>query len=279
MESLTILEKFTDASVDWMLSIIPGFVGAACVAFVGWIAIGYFTKWLHRFFAQVDFDEALETFIESVTGVALKILLVVIIVSMLGVQTSSLVAVLGAMSLAVGLALQGSLANFAGGVLILVFKPFKVGDVISTHTGYRGTVKQIQVFNTILESPTKETVVLPNGELSNNPLVNVTGSGDLAVEYTFGISYDDDITQAKALIKDILDKDEKILTNQGYKIGVRTLGSSSVDIFVRVAVEPNNYWDAVFDITEKVKVAFDASGISIPFPQMDVHLDQKSKIL
>ncbi len=274
MESFSISEKILEQGLDWILSIVPSLLGAVTVAVVGWIAIGWFTAWLHRFFERVDFDEALETFIESVAGVLLKILLVVVVVSMLGVQTSSFVAVLGAMSLAVGLALQGSLANFAGGVLILVFKPFKVGDTINTDTGYKGTVKQIQVFSTVLESPTKETVILPNGELSNKPLINVTGSGDLAVEYTFGIGYDDDIEKAKAVVKGILDDDDKILSDQGYKLGVRNLGTSSVDIFVRVSVQPNDYWNAVFDINEQVKKSFDEQGISFAYPQMDVHVDK-----
>lgn len=268
------VQEIADQLTIWVVGIIPDLVGAIAVAVVGWMVIGWFTRRLRVFFGKVDFDEALETFLESFIGIALKIVLIVIVVSMLGVQTSSLVAVLGAMSLAVGLALQGSLANFAGGVLILIFKPFKVGDVIETNSGYKGTVREIQIFNTILTSPTKETVVLPNGELSNNPLVNITGSDDMAIEYTFGIGYSDDIDQAKTIIREILDQHEKVITSEGYKLGVRELADSSVNIFVRLSVKPDDYWDVLFEVTESVKKAFDENGISIPFPQMDIHMNQ-----
>ena len=270
------ISSLVDIPLNWFLGILPSLVGVLAVLVVGWIAINWFTTRLHNFFERVEFDEALETFLESLIGVLLKIVLIVIVVTMLGVQTTSLVAILGAMSLAVGLALQGSLANFAGGVLILIFKPFKVGDVIATDSGYRGTVKEIQIFNTVLTSPTKETVILPNGQLSNNPLVNVTGSDDMAIEYTFGIGYQDDIDQAKAIIQNILDTHEKVITSEGYKLGVRELADSSVNIFVRLAVKPADYWTVLFEVNEAVKKEFDRAGISIPFPQMDVHVNNQT---
>lgn len=267
------LASFSDRALDWFMSILPDLVGALAVAVIGWWLIGIFTRRLHAWFQTVDFDEALETFLESLIGISLKIVLIVVVISMLGVQTSTFVAMLGAMSLAVGLALQGSLANFAGGVLILIFKPFKVGDLIDSG-GFKGVVKEIQIFNTILQSPNKETIVLPNGELSNNPLINVTGSHDMNAEFTFGIGYDDDIDQAKEIIREIIVSDERIMDEQGYKLGVRELADSAVNIYVRVTVHPDNYWDVLFDTTEGVKKAFDAAGISIPYPQMDIHMSK-----
>ncbi len=254
------------------LELAPQLAGALLVLVLGWIGTGWIVKALKRLFKRTDFDEALETFIVSLTGIALKIILIVIVVGMLGVQTSSLVALLGAMGLAIGLALQGSLSNFAGGVLILVFKPFKVGDLIQTDSGYKGTVQEIQIFNTILVSATKETIVVPNGNLSNNPLVNITGSPEMGIEYTFGIGYEDDIDTAKEIIRTILDENKNILTDAGYKLGVRELADNSVNFYVRATVLADNYWDALFEITETVKKTFDAQGISIPYPQRDVHI-------
>jgi len=258
------------------LEIAPQIVGALAVLIIGWITIGYVVRGLRRLFDRTEFDEALETFIVSLSGIALKIILIVVVVGMLGVQTSSLVALLGAMGLAVGLALQGSLSNFAGGVLILVFKPFKVGDLIQTDSGYKGTVQEIQIFNTILTSPTKETIVIPNGNLSNNPLINITGSPEMGIEFTFGIGYNDDIDQAKEIIKNILDENKHILSHASYKLGVRELADNSVNIFVRTSVMADNYWDALFEVTETVKKTFDEKGISIPFPQRDIHIIDQS---
>jgi len=267
------IQKMLLHAQDLVLGALPTLFGAVAVLVFGWIIIGYVITLEEKFFKKVKFDETLETFLVSLSGVGLKIILLIIVIGMLGVQTSSLVALLGAMGLAVGLALQGSLANFAGGVLILIFKPFKVGDMIEAG-GHRGVVRNIEIFNTILRSPNKEKIVLPNGELSNNPIVNITGVGQMGVEITFGIGYGDDIDQAKSIIKSIVENDERVLKDPSPIMGVRALADSSVNIFTRSFVKPTDYWDVLFDLTEAVKKEFDANNISIPFPQQDVHMHQ-----
>ncbi len=190
---------------------------------------------------------------------------------MLGVQTTSLVALLGAAGLAVGLALQGSLSNFAGGALILFFKPFGIGDRIQA-LGHDGVVEEIQIFNTILRTPDNKKIIVPNGELSNSSMVNVTGNKNVGVELTFGIGYGDDIDKAKSIISSIIESHPKVLKDPAYGIGVSELADSSVNIFTRSFVDAADYWDVYFDLNEQVKKAFDKEGISIPFPQQDVHM-------
>lgn len=219
------------------------------------------------------FDPTLQKFVFSLSSIGLKALLLISVASMVGIETTSFIAVLGAAGLAVGLALQGSLANFAGGVLILAFKPFKVGDVIEAG-GYVGTVKEIQIFNTILNTPDNRRVIIPNGNLSNNSMINISAEETRRVDMVFGIGYGDDIKKAKDVLHRLTSEDSRIFKDPAPTIALSELADSSVNFVCRVWVNKADYWGVYFDMHEKVKLTFDAEGISIPFPQRDVHIHQ-----
>ncbi|PWE00153.1 mechanosensitive ion channel family protein [Marinilabilia rubra] len=238
-----------------------------------WI-IGKIIKGLKKLFEARDFDASLQSFLTSLTSILLKIMLVISVVTMLGVEMTSFIAILAAAGLAVGMALSGTLQNFAGGVMILIFRPFKVGDYI-TSEGHSGTVKEIQIFHTILNTPDKKTIILPNGPVSNGSTINYSTEPLRRVDFTFGIGYNDDIDKAKQVIREVIDKDERILKDPEPFIAVSNLGDSSVDLVTRVWANAGDYWGIFFDMQETVKKEFDRQGISIPFPQRDVHLYQK----
>ena len=218
-------------------------------------------------------DETLGKFGSSVVSVILKAVLLISVASMIGIETTSFIAVLGAAGLAIGFALQGSLANFAGGVLILLFKPFKAGDLIEAQ-GYIGTVKEVQIFNTILTTADNRIVVIPNGALSSNSMVNINQESTRRVDLMFGIGYGDDIDLARTTINNVIAKDERVLKDIDPLVVLSELADSSVNFTVRVWVNTPDYWGVYFAMHEQVKKAFDANGISIPFPQQDVHMHQ-----
>ncbi|MCB0261269.1 MAG: mechanosensitive ion channel [Calditrichaeota bacterium] len=220
---------------------------------------------------RAEMEVSLQKFLGSLAGILLKALLLISVASMVGIATTSFVAILGAAGLAVGLALQGSLANFAGGVLILLFKPFKVGDVIDAQ-GYLGKVNAIQVFQTILKTPDNKTIIIPNGPLSNGSITNFSTEPTRRVDMVFGIGYDDNIADAKRTLQNLVDADTRIMKEPAPQIVLGELGDSSVNFYVRVWCNSADYWNIYFDTHEKVKQTFDAEGISIPFPQRDVHL-------
>ncbi|PID44579.1 MAG: mechanosensitive ion channel protein MscS [Gammaproteobacteria bacterium] len=220
-------------------------------------------------------EATLLSFLRSLISVGLKVMLIISVASMVGIQTTSFIAVLGAAGLAVGLALQGSLANFAGGALILLFKPFKVGDVIDAQ-GFVGTVREIQIFNTILTTGDNRRVIIPNGALSNGSLINISAESTRRIDLSFGIGYNDDIDKAKAILNRLADEDKRILQTPARQIVVAELADSSVNFTVRLWANASDYWGIYFDMTENVKKAFDAEGISIPFPQQDVYMHKVS---
>ncbi len=198
-------------------------------------------------------------------------MLVISVASMVGIQTTSFIAILGAAGLAVGMALQGSLSNFAGGVMLLIFRPIRVGDYISAH-GHEGTVKEMGIFVTTLETFDKRHIIMPNGPLSNGDLVNYSSSPVRAIEITFGISYGDDIKVARNALQKLMDSDERVLKDEANVIGVSELADSSVNIFYRAFVKEPDYWSYFFDTNEAGKLALEAAGCTIPFPQRDVNL-------
>lgn len=216
-------------------------------------------------------DPTLGKFLSSMAGVTLKLLLLISVASMVGIATTSFIAVLAAAGLAVGLALQGSLANFAGGVLILLFKPFKVGDVIEAQ-GFLGSVVETRILYTIINTFDNRRVVIPNGNLSNSSLVNMSVYDTRRCDMTFGIGYSDDIDKAKAVCRRLIEEDERVLDEPQPLIVVGALGESSVDLSVRVWTSASDLWPFYWDMQERVKKAFDAEGISIPFPQRDLHM-------
>jgi small conductance mechanosensitive channel len=233
--------------------------------------------WLiNRFIRLLDVrlgkkDPTLNKFLCGLLSALFKVLLLISVASMVGIATTSFVAIIGAAGLAVGLALQGSLANFAGGVLILIFKPFKVGDTIEAQ-GFLGAVDEISILYTIVNTFDNRRIVIPNGSLSNATLVNVSIYDNRRCDMTFRIGYGDDIDKAKGILKRLMEEDERSLTDPAPRICVGSIGDSSVNLMFRVWVATDNLWPYYWDMQEKVKKAFDAEGITIPFPQQGVHV-------
>lgn len=246
---------------------------AVVVYVVGNYVISKVLKLVELALTKKGIEVTLHRFLLSILNTLLKAIQIIVFASMIGIQTASLIALLGAAGLAIGLALQGSLANFAGGVLILLFRPFKNGDAIKAQ-GYVGSVEEIQIFNTILKTFDNQRIIIPNGLLSNGCVTNINVNGTRRVDMTFGIGYDDDIAKAKALLRTIIEADERVLKDQAVDIWVGEHGESSVNLFVRPWAKAEDYWGIYFDMMEKVKVEFDKEGISIPYPQRDVHLHQ-----
>lgn len=220
-------------------------------------------------------DETLAKFLSNIFEVVLKVLLVISAASMVGIETTSFVAVLGAAGLAVGLALQGSLSNFAGGVMVLIFRPFKVGDYVEAQ-GVEGVIQDIGIFVTTFETFDKRILIIPNGPLANGNIINHTKSDVRAVEIPIGIAYSDNIPDAKLALEAVLKNDARVLQDQDNVVAVVDLGSSSVDFLVRAFVKTEDYWSLFFDIRPLLKDAVEQAGCSIPFPQRDVHLFQES---
>ena len=244
-------------------------LGALVVWFVGVYAIKWLMKIINRILKRSDSDITLVKFINSFVKIALKILLVVTIVIILGVPSTSFIAILGAAGLAIGLALQGSLSNFAGGVLILVFRPFNIGDYIEAGE-LSGTVQAIQILYTVLITPDNKRIVVPNGNLSNNSVMNYSSEETRRVDLKFGVSYDADISKIKEIVTKICDSHDLILKEPEPFVRVFSHGESSVDFVVRPWVEKEDYWTVYYDMQELVKEAFDKNGIEIPYPHMDV---------
>ena len=262
---------YTDKAVELIMLYAPKLLLAIITLLVGLWVIKLIVRGLGKAMARSKVDVSLQKFLSSLLGILLKILLIISVASMVGIATTSFVAILGAAGLAVGLALQGSLANFAGGVLILLFKPFTVGDVIDAQ-GYVGKVHTIQVFNTILKTPDNKTIIIPNGPLSNGSITNFSTETRRRVDMTFGIGYDDDINKAREVLNGLVKNDSRILDDPEPQIVVSELADSSVNFAVRVWCDSADYWGIYFDMHEKVKMAFDQNGIGIPYPQTDVHL-------
>ena len=226
---------------------------------------------LRKVMTKRKLDPSLIPFLVTMIDIGLKVLLIITLAGLLGFPTTSFVAILGAAGLAVGLALQGTLANFAGGVLILIFKPFRVGDLIEAQ-GEKGNVKEIQIFVTIINTPENKTVIIPNGAISNGNITNYTVEGVIRVDLTFGISYDSDIRKAKEVLLKIMQNHPKVLKDPAPFVGVSALADSSVNLAVRPYTHPNDYWDVYFAVYEAGKIALDEAKITIPFPQVDVHM-------
>lgn len=218
-------------------------------------------------------DPSLRTFLSSMISVVLKILVYITSLGVLGIEMTSFIAILGAAGLAIGMALSGTLQNFAGGVMILLFKPYKVGDVIEAQ-GYTGSVKEIQIFITILTTPDNKTVLIPNGPLATGSMINYSTQATRRVDWVFGISYGDDLDKAYSVLKRLIEADERILQDPEPFMALHALADSSVNIVVRVWVNSPHYWPVFFKMNEEVYRSFANEGLSIPFPQMDVHLQK-----
>ncbi len=246
-------------------------IAALAIFIIGrWVA-NLITKGLRRLMERANVDATLIKFLSNIVRVLLLIFVILAAIGQLGIQTTSLIAVLGAAGLAVGLALQGSLSNFAAGVLVIIFRPYKVGDYIEG-AGVAGTVDEVQIFNTVLKTPDNVRIIVPNSQITGGIITNYSAHETRRVDFTFGIGYADDIDKAKKIIEDVLTSDERVLEDPAPQIVVAELADSSVNIVARPWSKAADYWSLKFDVTETVKKRFDAEGISIPFPQRDVHV-------
>ncbi|HDP73986.1 MAG TPA: mechanosensitive ion channel [Candidatus Woesearchaeota archaeon] len=263
--------ELSEKAVEWVVEYSPTFLVAIITLVLGLWVISIIKKIFVRLMTKNRLEPSLKHFLASFLSVSLKILLVITIIGMLGVETTSFVAVIAAMGFAVGLALQGSLSNFAGGVLILITKPFKVGDFIEAQ-GFSGTVNKVEILATTLKTPDNKTIIIPNGSLSNSIITNFSTEKTRRVDMTFGISYSDDMNKAHKILESLVKNDSRVLKEPKSLIVVSKLNDSSVDFSVRAWVNSGDYWPFFFDMQKRVKGEFDKNKISIPFPQQDVHV-------
>lgn len=262
-----IFEHLTNAVMEFG----PKLIGAVVVWIIGSIIIKSLIKVFSNILDKQNTDASLKPFLKSIISIILKVLLVISVLSMLGVEMTSFIAILAAAGLAIGMALSGTLQNFAGGVMILLFKPFKVGDFIDAQ-GHKGVVKEIQIFNTILTDLDNKTIIIPNGGLSTNSMVNYSTEPTRRVDISVGIAYGENVEKSRKTLEELSKTDKRVLTNPAPFIGVTELADSSVNLTFRVWVKSADYWGVFFDMNEKVHDVFNKEGVNIPFPQMDVHL-------
>jgi small conductance mechanosensitive channel len=268
------------ANKFWQLAVTKGIeiAVALLILFVGFFFIGKIGKLVYLAINKKTEDPALALFTQRLTRIALKVMLVLSVASQMGIETTSFLAALGAAGLAIGLALQGSLSNFAGGVLILIFKPFRVGDVIESG-GHTGKVSRIDILHTILSTFDNKTIILPNAQVANNSIVNFTAQETRRVDVNVGISYSDNIAQARGIILEVISRESRVLTDPAPMVVVVNFGENSIDLSVRVWTKTTDFWDVYWLLIEQIKYAFDEKGMSIPFPQRDIHIISSQKSL
>lgn len=249
-------------------------IAAIVIFYIGRIIARSVAGFLEKTLLHRNIDKAVVSFLSSILYAILMIATALMALSQVGVETTSFIAILGAAGLAVGLALQGSLANFASGVLIILFRPFKSGDFIDAG-GITGTVDKIEIFQTMMRTPDNKKVIVPNAKITSGHITNFSAESTRRVDLVVGIGYDSDLKKAKTILEDIVKSDERVLAEPAPNIRVSELANSSVNIIVRPWVKTEDYWGVYWDTLEKIKLAFDAQGISIPYPQMDVHIKKE----
>lgn len=266
-----VMENLMTFATNYGLKII----GAIIILIAGRIVAGIVRNVFTKLLRKTKTDEAIIAFVRRLVYILIMIFAVIAALAKFGVETTSFVAVMGAAGFAIGFALQGSLSNFAAGVMVLVFKPFRVGDYVDA-AGTAGTVKEIRLFNTILATPDNIKVIVPNGKIYGDVIKNITAYETRRVDFVIGIGYTSSIQKAHDIVLDILKKDERVLDDPAPQIAVSELADSSVNFVVRPWVKKEHYWDVKFDVTRKIKEAFDEAGIEIPFPQRTVHMASES---
>ncbi len=273
MQDLQEYQQYANEAMTWVWDFAPKLTSAFIIAIVGLWVIKIIKRLVNNFFKNKEYDDTLEKFSSDLISWSLKIILFVIIITQLGVKTTSLVAIIGAAGLAIGLALQGSLANFAGGVLILILKPFRVGDFIKAQ-GQEGTVKEISIFTTKINTFGNQLAVIPNGKLSNETILNYSTEGIRREAMTWGIAYGDDIKLAKEILLGLVNEQETVIQEEDKfpMIVLAELGDSSVNLSLRYWTTNEDFWTVRWHILEEGKRRIEAAGISIPFPQRDVHV-------
>ena len=270
------LDVFVTKMIDLGISVGSKILLAIVVFIVGRWIVRRLNKLLAKILEKRHVEASLSTFVKSLVNITLTLLLIIVVIGVLGIETSSFIALFASAGVAIGMALSGTLQNFAGGGMILLFKPFKVGDTIEAQ-GQSGTVREIQIFNTILATPDNKIIIIPNGGLSTGLMKNYSREATRRVDWEFGIAYGDDYTKAKAVIARLLDADGRVLKDPAYFIALTSLGESSVNIVVRAWVNAGDYWGVYFDMNEKVYKTFAEENLNIPFPQLDVHLHGKAE--
>ena len=271
------LTQYVQDSIPGLITFGLKVLAALVAFFIGRLVIRWIRKIVRRSFERSGADKGVEQFVDSLLKYGLYALLVFSLISSLGFDTTSVAAVLASGGVAIGLALQGSLSNFAGGVLILLLKPFVVGDYIIEDTnGKEGTVKEIQIFYTKLSTIDNKTIVIPNGMLTNNSITNATAKDERQLDLRVGISYEADIRQAKNVIEKLLEKDECIIKNEQINVFVHELADSAVVLGIRAWVKNEEYWTTRWRLLEEIKLSLDENGIEIPYPQMTVHMQKNA---
>jgi len=268
------MESLVPKLQEWVTFYGLKIVVALIILFVGRWAAKAARRLIRNVMEKANVDPTLTSFVSNLAYVAFFAFVIIAALGQLGIQTTSFIAVLGAAGLAVGLALQGSLANFASGLLMIIFRPFEAGHYIEG-AGQSGTVEEIHIFTTQLKTPDNKTVIIPNGKLMGDSIVNYSAKDTRRVDLVVGVGYDDDLRHVREILQGILDEDDRIFKDPAPLIAVKELADSSVNFVVRVWVKTGDYWGVHFDTTEKVKTRFDAEGISIPFPQRDVNLYER----
>lgn len=273
-DKITFTGNYLDMIINFGFEYSPKIIGGIIVLLIGLWITKLITKSVGKALAKSKLDQSLIPFLKSLTNAILRILVIITVMGMIGIQMTSFIAIIGAAGLAFGLALSGTLQNFAGGVIILILKPFKVGDFIEAQ-GFSGTVKEISIFATMLNTADKKLIIIPNGPLSTGSLTNFSTEPQRRVDWKFGMAYGDDVENFKKAINDFFAEDTRILKEPASFIGLSELGDSSVNFAVKAWVNSADYWGVFFDINEKVYKKFGDYKLNIPFPQMDVHLHDK----
>ena len=265
------IEKISETLIYWATTYSIKLIAAILIFIIGkWIA-NKLTKLITRLLEKNNVDITLTKFLESIIYYTLLIVVIIAAAGQLGINTTSFLTIVGAAGLAIALALKDSLSNFASGVMLVLFHPYRVGDFISA-AGVSGNVISITLFNTILNTPDNQRVIVPNSNITTDVITNVTANDTRRVDLVIGIGYDDDIKKAKTILDKIIKEESRVLDTPETKIAVSELADSSVNFVVRPWVKTSEYWDVYFDLTEKIKITFDKEGISIPYPQQDVHM-------
>ena len=269
LENLNIQSLFETYVIPWGVNIVLALV----IFIIGRVAGKVITKLVRKLLTRANMDDILIDFVCSILNTAILLFVIIASLNQLGVDTTSLIALLGAAGLAVGLALQGSLQNFASGVMLIVFRPFKAGDFVEAG-GVSGTVEKISIFSTQMKTGDNREIIVPNGKIYGDTITNFSARDTRRIDMVFGIGYEDDLRKARDILRNLVDADDRILKEHETLIAVSELADSSVNFNVRPWVKSGDYWAVKFDMNENVKLAFDENNISIPYPQMDVHVSK-----
>lgn len=263
--------QLMQSGLDLLIQYGPKLLAAIAIFFIGKIVARWVKRIVTRIMTKGNVDPLIIGFTSSIAYMAMMVFVVVATLGQIGIQTTSFIAILGAAGLAIGLALQGSLANFAAGFLLIIFRPFQVGDVVEA-AGVTGKVDLIQIFTTTLKTPDNKTIIIPNAKLGGDNIINYSTQATRRVDMTVGVSYDADLKEVRNILEDIVSKEGRILSDPAHQIVVGELADNSVNFFLRAWVKSEDYWDVYFAANETVKLRLDEAGIGIPYPQRDVHL-------